>query len=308
MYCLHPRVIVLSLVPVIAMAVLSLALGRFYWESAVAAVRASLEGYELVNATVHWLQEVGMGGVQEVLAPALLLFLAIPVIVMITLLAVSLFMTPAMVTLVADRRFPQLARKKGATGVAGLGWALGSTALAAMVLLVTVPLWLVSPLMLILPPLVWGWLTYRVMAFDALADHASAQERRQLLKEHQGPLLAMGLFSGYLGTAPSLVWASGAMLMVMAPILVPAAIWLYTLVFAFSSLWFAHYCLAALEQLRKKSAAPAPAPAPTPLPPSPLEHAIKISIHQEPLPPPPSVPPPAKESPAAPGDKPAAVP
>jgi hypothetical protein len=33
------------------------------------------------------------------------------------------------------------------------------------------------------------------------------------------------------------------------------AIWIYTLVFAFSALWFAHYCLAAVAQLR---AAPAP--------------------------------------------------
>jgi hypothetical protein len=39
----------------------------------------------------------------------------------------------------------------------------------------------------------------------------------------------------------------------MAPILVPVAIWIYTLVFAFSSLWFAHFCLAALEQLRKQN-------------------------------------------------------
>jgi hypothetical protein len=40
---------------------------------------------------------------------------------------------------------------------------------------------------------------------------------------------------------------------------VPLAIWIYTLVFAFSSLWFAHYCLAALEMLRAESAVqPAP--------------------------------------------------
>jgi hypothetical protein len=31
---------------------------------------------------------------------------------------------------------------------------------------------------------------------------------------------------------------------------VTLAIWVYTLVFALSSLWFAHYCLAALQTLR----------------------------------------------------------
>jgi hypothetical protein len=33
-------------------------------------------------------------------------------------------------------------------------------------------------------------------------------------------------------------------------ILVPLAIWIYTLVFAFASLWFTHYGLAALQALR----------------------------------------------------------
>jgi 1,4-dihydroxy-2-naphthoate octaprenyltransferase len=60
----------------------------------------------------------------------------------------------------------------------------------------------------------------------------------------------MGVVTGFLGAAPSLIWASGAMFIVAAPLLVPLAIWIYTLVFAFASLWFAHYLLAALERLR----------------------------------------------------------
>lgn len=260
MYCLHPRVIALSILPIIVMGALSLALGYFYWDSALMAVRSSLEGYELVNAMIQWLEGVGLSKLHLILAPALLLFLAIPVIVMITLLFVALFMMPAMVTLVATRRFPRLERKKGGSWLAGLLWSLGSTMLAALALLVSIPLWLVPPLILLLPPLIWGWLTYRVMSYDALADHASGEELRQIFTEHRGPLLAIGMISGYLGAAPSLLWASGAMFVAMAPILVPVAIWLYTLVFAFSSLWFVHYCLAALEELRMKNNASVPAP------------------------------------------------
>ena len=114
--------------------------------------------------------------------------------------------------------------------------------------------------MLILPPLIWGWLTYRVMAFDCLALHASADERRQLMQEHRFQLLSIGLVSGYLGALPSVLWASGAMFIAMAPVLVPLAIWVYTLVFAFSSLWFAHYCLAMLEKLRARPVVMATAP------------------------------------------------
>ena len=255
MYCLHPRVIALSILPVVIMGVLSLTLGFFYWESALVAVRVSLESFELVNAMVHWLDGIGLGSLRLVLAPAVVLFLAIPVIVIATLLLVAVFMTPSMVALVASRRFPQLERKKGGSMLASIVWSLGSTLVAIVALALSVPLWLVPPLILILPPLIWGWLTYRVMSYDALADHASCEEREQLFRENRLPLLGIGVLSGFLGAAPSLLWASGAMFIAMAPILVPLAIWIYTLVFAFSSLWFAHYCLAALEQLRKRNIA-----------------------------------------------------
>ncbi|CAM3299484.1 EI24 domain-containing protein [Polaromonas hydrogenivorans] len=260
MYCLHPRVIVLSILPVVIMGALSLTVGYLYWESALIAVRGSLESFELVNAMLHWLEGVGLGSLHLVLAPALLLFLAIPVIVMVTLLFVAMFMTPSMVALVASRRFPQLERKRGGSLLGSIVRSLGSTLLAAVALVATVPLWLVPPLVLILPPLIWGWLTYRVMSYDALADHASAEEREQIFRENRPALLGIGVLSGYLGAAPSLLWASGAMFIAMAPILVPLAIWIYTLVFAFSSLWFAHYCLVALEQLRKRNNAFAQAP------------------------------------------------
>lgn len=251
-YCLHPRVIALSILPLVIMSVLSLGLAYFFWDAAVTTVRASLDSYEMVNTSVRWLEGLGLSSLRLVLAPALLLFLAVPVIVIVSLLFVALFMTPAMVALVAERRFPSLERKKGGSVMASLLWSLGSTMLAAFALVVSMPLWLIPPLILILPPLIWGWLTYRVMSYDALADHASSEERLQILKENRAALLGIGVLSGYLGAAPSLIWASGAMFIAMAPLLVPVAIWIYTLVFAFSSLWFAHYSLAALEQLRKK--------------------------------------------------------
>lgn len=251
MYCLRPRVMLLSVLPVIIMGALSLGLGYFYWDSALLVVRSHLDSYALVNAMAHWLEGVGLSGLNGVLAPALLLFLTIPVIVISTLLLVAVFMTPSMVALVASRRFAQLQRKKGGSFWAGVFRSLAATVLAAFLLVITIPLWLVPPLILILPPLIWGWLTYRVMSYDALAEHASPDEREQILRENRLPLLGIGVLSGYLGAAPSLLWASGAIFVALAPVLVPLAIWIYTLVFAFSSLWFAHYCLSALEQIRK---------------------------------------------------------
>ncbi|MEO7953060.1 MAG: EI24 domain-containing protein, partial [Polaromonas sp.] len=193
MYCLHPRVIALSVLPVVIMGAVSLGLGYFFWEGALAVVRSNLETYALVNTAIRWLEGLGLSNLHLVLAPAVLLFLAIPVIVITTLLFVAMFMTPTMVALVADRRFPQLERKKGGSFLTSVAWSLGSTLLAVVALVISIPLWLIPPLILVLPPLIWGWLTYRVMSYDALVEHASREERRQIFKENRLPLLTIGV-------------------------------------------------------------------------------------------------------------------
>jgi hypothetical protein len=115
------------------------------------------------------------------------------------------------------------------------------------------PFWLFPPLFMLLPPLVWGWLNYRMFAFDALADHASVEERRQIMAIHRYRYWAMGVICGFLGTLPSVLWASGVLWLVLAPVLLPIAMWVYTLVFAFSALWFVHFSLDALHLLRLQS-------------------------------------------------------
>ncbi|MGM9427663.1 EI24 domain-containing protein [Hydrogenophaga sp. MI9] len=253
-YCMHPRVIGLSFLPLVLMVALSFGLGYFGWDFAVQAVSDWLQAWSLVQSFLGWLDGVGLGYLRTVFAPLVVLVLATPVIVLLSLLLVAFFMTPAMVDLVGQRRFASLDKKRGGSLWVSLAWSLGSTVVAAVALVLSMPFWLVPPLVLILPPLIWGWLTYRVFAFDALSLHASTAERKTILREHRGSLLLMGVISGYLGAAPSLLWASGAMFVALAPLLVPVAIWIYTLVFAFSSLWFAHFCLAALQKLRAQTA------------------------------------------------------
>jgi hypothetical protein len=249
-YCLHPRVIGLSLLPLILIVALAFGLSYFFWDSAINTVFVWLESSAWMESATRWLADMGMSGLKNALAPLLVIFAITPLLVVLVLFFVALMMMPAIVNLVARRRFGALERKHGASFARGALWSFASMLLAMVALVISIPLWLIPPLILILPPLIWGWLTYRVMAFDALADHASSDERRLVFKKHRGWLLLMGVTTGYLGAAPSIVWASGWVFAAAFPILIPAAIWIYTLVFAFSSLWFAHYCLAALGQMR----------------------------------------------------------
>ena len=260
--CLHARVIVYSLLPLVLMAAIAFGAGWFFWESAIDAVADALGSWELVSLAHEWLSSMGLTGLKSVLPPLIVLLVATPVIVVLSLLAVATMMTPAIVRFVAARRFQTLGQRHGGSFASSVLGGFGATLVALLAIVVSMPLWLIPPLVLVLPPLIWGWLTYRVMTYDVLADHASPEERREIVRRHRPYLLAIGVITGYLGAAPSIVWASGVMFMwasgvmfiLAAPVLIPVAIWIYTLVFAFSALWFAHYGLSVLQALRAEQA------------------------------------------------------
>ena len=288
-YCVHPRVIALSLLPLILMAVGALVLGYFFWQPALDLAATWLDGWPLLESFWLRLEEWGWGGAKAWVIPLLVVLALAPVVVMVALLAVAILATPSLLSLVAQRRFPLLERKQGGSFLWSMAWSLGSTSLAFVALILSMPLWLIPPLVLILPPLIWGWLTYRVMAFDALAEHASRQERIALFERHKMSLLVMGVVTGFLGAAPAVVWASGVLFVAAFFILIPLAIWIYTLVFVFSSLWFIHYCLAALERLRLEQVSAAGAEA-DPVPPASeptglsVQLPLQLPMDQEPKP------------------------
>jgi hypothetical protein len=252
-YCLRPGVMLLSILPVLLVGLSTLTLGYFFWDNALDQVRGVLESSDFVNHGWAWLDGMGLGRIKTVLAPLIVIFAVTPLIVVVCLLVVALLMTPWLVRLVAVRRFATLEKRGNGSFVSSAVWSLSSAVLALIAIIVSIPLWFVPPLVLILPPLIWGWLTYRVMAFDALAEHATDEERRTLMRRHRPWLLGMGVAVGFLGAAPSLLWASASLFATMFVILLPVAVWIYTLVFAFSSLWFAHYGLAALRALRAEA-------------------------------------------------------
>lgn len=245
-YCLHPRVIGWSLLPLALTVAITLALSWFFWEPAVAAVRANMESWLVVDA----LRQRFDVKLHSVLAPIIVIALSLPLVMGLAIVLVASLMTPALTRLIAERRFPTLERKRGGSFWGGLLGAVAATALALLLLLLSMPLWLVPPVVLVLPPLIWGWLSYRVFSYDVLAEHASREELDELRRSLRLPLLAIGVISGYLGAAPSLIFAFGALNLIFAPLLLPIAIWLYMLVFAFAGLWFGHFLLAELARRR----------------------------------------------------------
>ena len=125
-YCLRPRVIALSVLPLVLMAAAALVLSHFYWEPAVQGMHRLLEASALLGSFWGWLQGWGLGDVTRVVAPLMVILVVAPVLVVVSLLLVAVLMTPALVSLVAERRFPNLERKKGGSFIVSVAWSLGS--------------------------------------------------------------------------------------------------------------------------------------------------------------------------------------
>lgn len=284
--CFHPRVIILTALPLLVTVVGMVVAAWLWWGPATRLIEQTLGGWAWLGDLIQWVQgpfegqggsPASASGLAQVLAPIVLLMLAVPLVVLGPLMVVAAFLSPSLVRWVAASRFPRLLSLHQVGWASSVGWSLKVTSQALALFVLTLPLWLLPLVGALVSPLIWGWLTYRVMAHDALAEHALPQERAALIHEHRWALLAMGMVAGGLGAAPSHVLAVGVMGLGLvgglaggavmgpvgslaaasAPLLMGVSVWFYTLVFAFSSLWFTHYLLAALSRSRLTGAAQA---------------------------------------------------
>ncbi|HJV52055.1 MAG TPA: EI24 domain-containing protein [Noviherbaspirillum sp.] len=251
---LHLRMLLLTILPfVVSIAIWSVLL----WlglQPAIDWLHAYFAGSGAFGTAGQVLGWFGLGTFKTVLVPLIAMWVLLPLMILTALVFVGTMAMPIIVRHVATRHHPQLERRKGGSIWGSLWVALSSFVVFVLLWLVTLPLTLFPPLAFVVHPLLWGWLTYRVMAYDALAEHASSQEYRDIVRLHRWPLLTIGAITGAMGAAPSLIWLGGALSVIFFPVLAAGAIWLYVLVFVFSGLWFQHYCLDALAAYRVRAA------------------------------------------------------
>lgn len=249
---LHPRMLFLTVLPFIVAVVVWGAVLYFGWDAMNGVARSAVESWAFMGWVKSGLNAIGMAGLWSAIAPLLVITLLVPVIVVSILVFVSVTAVPPVMRFL-DRSYPQLERRKGGSLVGSVMHALLCTLVFLLVAIITLPLWLIPPFFALIPPLLWGWLTYRLMTYDALADHATAEERRAIMQRYRLPLLGIGVAVGMLGSAPTLLWVSSVVTIVLFPIIAIAVIWLYVLIFIFSALWFGHFCLRALTRLRAEA-------------------------------------------------------
>ncbi len=206
--------------------------------------------YRIFGVAGSILDWVSLGALKVVIVPLIAMWVLLPLMIITALVFVGLWAVPAISRHVGSRHYPQLAQAHGGSWWGSLWTSLWCFGVFVFAWIVTLPVLIFPPLVLLLHPLLWGWLTYRVMAYDTLADYASVDERRAILLAHRKPLLLIGAIAGSMGAVPSFLWLGGPLAVVFFPLLAAVSIWLYVLVFVFTGLWFQYYCLEALRKMR----------------------------------------------------------
>jgi hypothetical protein len=250
---MHPRMLWLSLRPFLIVSVLWGVLIWLTWTPALEALSIFLT----TSIFTSWIQDgliwAGFENARAWIAPLFFVMLIIPLITISLLVFIAFSTVPAIVKIASRQsQFHDLECKRGGGFFGSLIYSLWSALICLVLVMLTLPVWWVPPLVAVLPPLLWGWLTMRLMSYDVLAKHASAEERDLLLQKYRWPLLCMGIASGMLGAVPTFFWATSALALVLFPIVSFVALWIYSLIFVFAALWFSYFLLDALKQLREE--------------------------------------------------------
>ena len=247
----NPRMLLLSIVPCVLALLVWGGLLYLGFQPLLDWLQAQFVAHDIFSKSGSMLAAFGMGALKTVVVPLLAMLLLLPLMILTALLFMGLFAMPAIVTYVTKNHYPALEKKQGGSMLGSVMANLTGFGIFALVWLLTLPLYALAPLALLAQVLLWGWLTARVMAYDALAEHASAEERTAIMRGHRLPLQAIGMISGALGALPGIVWVGGTVLsVVLFPFLAIVSLWLYVVIFIFTGLWFQYYCLQALQDLR----------------------------------------------------------
>ena len=251
------RMLLLSLVPLLLSLLVWGALLWFGLQPFLDWLQGVFAEYGWFGSSGGMLSTLGLGTLKVLVVPLMAIILLLPLMIASALLFMGIVAMPVIERYVSRRQYPQLEQKEGGSFTGSVWMNLTSVIVFAGLWLVTVPLYAVPPVAVLVQAALWGWVTSRVMSYDALAAHASPEERQALMRAQRWPLLGIGMVSGVLGAMPGIAWMGGAVLsVVLFPFLAILSAWLYVIIFLFTGLWFQYYCLQALQDLRAKASVP----------------------------------------------------
>lgn len=222
------RVLWVVIWPMLAALLLWLVLGLTFWGAFSGWIEQGLDAIGIQT----WLAGLEPRWIANGIQALLQLMLFVPLVMLTALVVTALFAMPALIRLVAERDYPRLTRANGGSLVGSIWNAVIAIVLFIALWLVTLPLWLIG-VGVIVPFVAAAYLNQRLFRYDAIAEHASADEMAELFRNERGGWWRLGLLTGLVQFVP--------LLNLLGPV--------------FAALAFIHYGLARLERRRTASSA-----------------------------------------------------
>ena len=220
------RVLWVVVWPMLVALLLWLVLGITFWSTFSGWIAQGLDTLGIQT----WLADLQPVWIAHGIQALLHLMLFVPLVMLTALVITALFGMPALVRLVAGRDYPQLSRENGGGLVGSLWNAVVAIAVFVALWLVTLPLWLIG-VGVIVPFVAAGYLNQRLFRYDAIAEHASADEMAVLFRQARSGWWGLGVLTGLVQFVP--------LLNLLGPV--------------FAALAFIHFGLARLDRQRSGS-------------------------------------------------------
>lgn len=229
----HPRMLFAMLLPffiilgaatlllIFAMGPLAQFLDRLISESTV------------ITDVNEWLISIGLFSLVALkawLIPLSTLVILLPLSGILGLAVAAVCVMPMVLTHLSRRDYPDVTMMGQNSFVVSLWNAIWVSVLFAAGWLLTLPFWLVPPLGFVVSIFWWTFAFSRMMRVDAIVEHATAEERRLLIRRNNMGFWVIGLVCALLNLLPP-AW-------IVLPV--------------FSGLVFTHFGLESLRRLRQE--------------------------------------------------------
>lgn len=217
------RVLWIILWPTLVAIVLWLFIGTVFWRTFSEWIAEGL----LLMGVEDWIAGMQTEWIAATIQIGLYPILFLLLVVITTLIITAIFSMPALIHIVASRYYPDLKYEYGGSVVGNIANAMIALAVFIVIWIFTIPLWFIG-VGVIVPFVAAAYLNQQLFRYDALSEHASRLELKELLNSDRSSLWGLGLLTGSLQFVP--------FINLIAPVL--------------SALAFIHFELARLSNFR----------------------------------------------------------
>ena len=221
---MQPRILAILFLPMLGAILLWSVLAWFYGHAWIEWLRAAFDA----TAAGQWLVTHGASWLVGSFSALFVIAVLLPAVLVSAIIITELVAMPVIVSVVA-RAYPGLTKHGSGSVLGSIANTMTAVAVFALLWVVTLPLWFTGIGAVVLPALISAYLNQRLFRYEALSDHASREEYRDIVLRARGRLYALGLLLALLYYVP--------FVNLIAPVV--------------SGLAFTHFCLGELARVRE---------------------------------------------------------